>query len=543
MSELSNHVPLPRDAVIDRMMAMVNGNFEADPYRPGFMSRDRADRVINAFKAVLENPLTEKDIPDAMRKSVSIATGLTYYDLRAPALNLFPTVTPLRNSIPRAQRQFPGDAAHWKSVLATTGSGYPFMGWVPEGRRAGSMSYTTQNNSLTYMTMGEEDSLTEEARFAAEGFEDEDALVQLRLLLKMFVKEEAAILGGDNSLTLAAPGVITVGTSGTSTTLVAGTYSVIAVALTQEGYLNSSVSGGVATSMSITGNDGQAFILNGGSSDKSSAVTGAVTTGNLTASVPVVNGAVAYAWYVGAAGAEKLQSITTINSMSLGTAVVTTTQAASAISGDHSCNPNYAYDGLLTWAFKSGNNAYVKALATGTAGTGTTLTSTTAGGIAEIDDMLRSLWDNYRVSITVIYVNSQELKTITAKVLNAGSAPLLRYNVQADEAGMVEYKLTAAGVVSYYFNPYTPDGGVKIPIKVHPNLAPGTILGWAEKLPPWYISNNVPEVAVVQTRQDYYAEIWPKTSRSQFYGVYCQSVLAVYAPFAMGIVTNVASSS
>jgi hypothetical protein len=38
-----------------------------------------------------------------------------------------------------------------------------------------------------------------------------------------------------------------------------------------------------------------------------------------------------------------------------------------------------------------------------------------------------------------------------------------------------------------------------------------------------------------------YSEVWPRTTRAQYYGVYAQETLAVYAPFAMGIITNVAN--
>lgn len=536
---MPKRVTLPKDAVIDRMMVSINGSSAADPYRPGFMSRERANHTIDLFKGVLTNPLRDEDLADSLKKNVSIANGLTYYDLRAPALNLFPTVTPLRNAIPRAQRQYPGDAARWKAVTSTTGSGYPFMGWVPEGRRSASMSYTTVNKSLSYMTLGEEDSLTEEARFAAEGFEDEDSLVQLRLLLKMFVKEEAAILGGDNSLQLGTPGTVAVSGAGSGGTLPANTYSVIVVALTQEGFLNAGPTS-VPTTITITGNDGQTYALSGGSSAKSAGTTGAVTSGqSLTAIVPWVRGAVAYAWFAGAVGSETFQTITTVSKVVFSNTLASTGQAASAITADNSTNPNYAFDGLLSTGFNAANNAYVNAL--NSAGGGQTLTPSGAGGVNEIDTMFETMWNTNLVSPTVIYVNAQELRNITNKVLTNSSAPLLRYNVEADEAGMVEYKLTAAGVVSFYFNPYSPDGGVRVPVKIHPNLAPGTILAWCERLPPWYVSNNVPEAAQVLTRQDYYAEVWPKTTRQQYYGVYSQEVLAVYAPFSMGLLTDIAN--
>jgi hypothetical protein len=537
---MATRVVQPRDAVIDRFQATINGTSAPDKNRIGYMSRKRAAHTLDLFKASFGNPMTDDQMSDSLRKSVSVATGLTYYDLRAPAMNLFPTVTPIRNSLARMQREHPGEAAHWKAVVNTIGSGQPFMGWVQEGRRSASMSYVTSNKSLSYMTLGEEDSITEEARFAADGFEDEDALVQLRLLLRTFIKEEAGLIGGDNSLPLGTPSAPTLGASGSTATLPAGTYSVIVVALTQEGYLNSSLSGGIAQALTITGNDARTYVLNGGSSNKSPNTTQPITLGQaLTGAETPVTGAVAYAWFVGVAGQETLQAITTINSVVFSAPLTSGLQPAAAITADCSTNQSYAFDGLLTWAFNPSSGAYVNTLPTGTAGTGTFLTSSGAGGVNEIDTMNKAMWDNSRLSATVIYVNSQEQKNITAKTLNGASAPLLRYNQEVDAEGGAEYKVTAGGVVSYYFNPYTPDGGVKIPIKIHPNLAAGTLLGWAEHLPPWYVSNAVPECAVVQTRQDYYSEIWPKVSREQYYGCYSQEVLAVYVPFAMGLLTNV----
>ena len=76
----------------------------------------------------------------SLTKNVTISTGLTAYDLQAPAKNLYPTITPLRNALPRVGRINPGDAARWRAITTVTGSGFDAMGWVPEGQRAGSMS-------------------------------------------------------------------------------------------------------------------------------------------------------------------------------------------------------------------------------------------------------------------------------------------------------------------------------------------------------------------------------------------------------------------
>lgn len=475
-----------------------------------------------------------------LAKTVTTGTGLVAYDLQAPAKNLYPQITPLRNAIPRVSRAGnAGTATNWKQVTSLVGSGYNAMGWTPEGQRSGRMSYVTANKSAAYVKIGEEDSITVEAMAAAQGFEDENAKLTFRLLQKMMQKEEYALLGGNQSLSLATPSAPTLSASGSTATLPALTYSVIVVALTLEGFGNSSLANGVATQQTITGADNKTFVLNGGSSNKSGATTQAVTLGQtLFASTPSVNGAVGYAWYTGAAGAEKLEKITTINSATFSAPLLGTGQAATAVTANNSANANTAFDGLLTTAFNSGVS-YLNALATGTAGTGSTLTASGTGTVVEIDNMLRSMWDTSRISPTVIYVNSQELQNIKNKCLSNASAPLLHINQQTSDGK--GFMMTAGGRTAYYFNPFQVDGGTMIPIRVHPNLPAGTILAYAEQLPTWYQSNEVPNVAEVITRRDYYRMDWPQITEAMDYGVYSQEVLAVYAPFGVGIINNIAN--
>ena len=127
----------------------------------------------------------------SLAKTVTISTGLTAYDLQAPAKNLYPTITPLRNSVPRVQRQFPGDAARWRTIASITGSGYDAMGWIPEGQRSASMSYVATPMVAPYVTLGEEDTVTFEAEAAAQGFEDINSTATLRLLQKTMPRKRA----------------------------------------------------------------------------------------------------------------------------------------------------------------------------------------------------------------------------------------------------------------------------------------------------------------------------------------------------------------
>ena len=486
--------------------------------------------TLDLVKGALRTP------DDRFTKSISTGTGLVAFDLQAPAKNLFPVVTPIRNSIPRVGGGT-GTATNWRQVTALTGSGFDSMGWVPEGQRSGQMSYSTASKSAAYVTIGEEDAATYEAISAGRHFEDIQARMTFRLLQKLMLKEEMAILAGNASLQLGTPATPTLSASGSGATLPSATYSVIVVALTLEGYQNSSLAAGVATTKTITGADGKTFVLAGGSSNKSTNATQAVTLGQtLFASVTANQGASAYAWFVGTAGSETLQAITTINSASFSAPLTGGQQAVSAVTADNSANPSYAYDGLLTTAVKSGSNAYVSVLPTGTAGTGTSLTASGRGSVVEIDTMFQQMWNLYQVSPTVLYVNVQELKNITSKVLSNASGPLLRYEVSADGNA---YDLAAAGAVSFYFNPFTLNGGLRIPIRIHPRVPPGTIIGWAEHLPVQYQSNEVPSVAEIKARQDYYQIDWPVVTRQRQVGVYAEEVLAVYAPFAMGVISNI----
>src|SRR5258708_38996232 len=142
--------------------------------------------------------------------------------------------------------------------------------------------------------------------------------------------------------------------------------------------------------------------------------------------------------------------------------------------------------------------------------------------------MFQQMWNLYQVSPTVLYVNVQELKNITAKVLSNASGPLLHYNVSGEGNA---YDLAAAGAVSFYFNPFTLNGGLRIPIRIHPRVPPGTILGWAENLPIQYQSNQGPQGAEVKTRQDYYPNDRPGVDRPRPHRRPPRGGRAVYPPF------------
>jgi hypothetical protein len=247
-----------------------------------------------------------------------------------------------------------------------------------------------------------------------------------------------------------------------------------------------------------------------------------------------VVGACAYAWYLGTVGNELLAAITTINSVLL-TAAAAGTQNISALPSSDNSRNNLVFDGLMSFAFQGGTNgAYLRTMPTGVGGVGTALTSDNAGGIVEIDVALQAFWDNYRLSPDCIWVNSQEQKNISAKVLTGSATAAQRFVFNSDQG-----QVAGGTVIKSYMNKFTMDGNKEIPIKLHPNLPAGTILFTTSQLP--YPLSNVSSVLRILTRRDYYQIEWPQRSRKYEYGVYADEVLQNYFPPAFGAITNIAN--
>lgn len=468
--------------------------------------------------------------PVGLAKAITTAYGLVAIDLQAPSKNLYPVLTPLRNKIPRV----PGNgglSTQWRQISAINNSALTTQAWIPEGQRAAAMQYTTANKAASYVTIGQDDFITFEAVKAAAGYEDLRSSMTMRLLQKAMINEEYGILFGNATLALGTPAAgPTLAAAGTGGTLPTATYSVIAVPLTGEGVSNAKLATGVPQAVTITGMDGLTYTLNGGSGNKSASSTLGITLGQiLSATITNIQGALGWAWYVGTVGNETLQAITTTNSASFSTALAAGRQSASAITADCSTNPNLAFDGLLTAALNPANLAYVKDMG------GATLTASSKGSINEIDVAMKAMWDTFRLSITAMYVNSQEQQNITTKVLNATSGPLLRYNTDGKEP----MAIVANGVVTFYYNPFSMDGGTTVPVKIHPYLPPGCLLGWCENLPAYYMNNNVPQVAEMHCRADYYEQEYPIRTRRYEHGVYAEETLAIYATFAMMVIYNI----
>ncbi len=496
---------------------------------PGLAAGATMAAALEALKKAFGATMPDPRIPESLAKSTfaqsgSAVSGLTAYDLEAGAKFLYPVLTPLRNEIPRVSGKG-GIQANWRAITQINTN--QIRVGVSGGNRGGVIQVQTADYIAAYKGIGIEDNVDFEAQYAGVGFDDIRAIAAKVGLEALMLGEEIILLGGNGSLALGTTPTpsLTAGTMGGG--LSTATYSVICVALTLEGVINSSVAGGVPTQITRTNADGSVDTFGGGSAQKSSNQTVMVTgpTGTIAAEVTPVRGAVGYAWFWGTAGSEELGAITGTPTYEILAAPDGTQTAASLPSSDNSVN-NLVFDGLITQAFKVGSNAYWEDLG------GATLTADGAGGIVEFDAALKDRWDNYRLSPDTIWVNSQQALDIGKKILagNANGAYRVVFN---PEQGMI-----AGGImVATYLNRFSMAGAQTLKVRIHPNLPNGTVLMTTTRLP--YPLSNVGNVFQVRYRQDYYQIEWPLRSRRYEYGVYADEVLQHYFPPSMVLITGI----
>jgi len=486
---------------------------------------------------------------DDLRKAITTANGPQAYDLEAEVKSLFPVNTPIRNDIPRVFSRNKGDVAtHWQAITGINTTWMPSV--VFEGRRGGAVTTTKVNRMAAYATFGLEDSVTEEARLAAVGYDDIDARVVANLIWALMISEEVSDLGSNNSLLLGQPSITVSHDSATTSAFTTGNViHVRCCALTLEGYQRAIRNGNVPipvvnrTVVGATLAAGPvAETIAGGVSnasvDASTTLTG--TGQNATASVVAIPGAVGYAWYVavGAATAT-FYSLTTINSVVVSANGDGTDNVPSADNSAYN-NAPIGQDGIITFCAIPGNGAFYVNQATGVIGTGTPMTAGASANIKEVDNIFLQMWNSWQGSCDTIWIAAQELGNMTDKVFASSGTPLLRFLLDAADMSTRQAAirtLPAGVVVGFLLNKYSANGPVNIPVRLHPYLPPGTMVFQTHKLP--FPNANVPDVLRMRGQLDYHEIAWGPFTRSGEYGVYFRGVLQCYFYPGFAVLSNI----
>lgn len=479
-------------------------------------------------------------------QSSGATSGITNYDLRGPALTMFPMDTPLRNIIPRVVGGL-GIQANWRAQTGVNKLG--LTAGVSQGQRNAAMTSATQDYTAAFKTLSMEQFVNFQADWAAEGFDDLRARALNDALFGLMIQEELTDLGGNSSLALGITPTPTVSDVTTGGTLLANTtYNVFCVAMNQRGYnalegtnngtwgQNEAITAADAIKQTVTraNMDGTTDVVNMGYGQKSAA--GSVTTANdasnthaLACSVAYVNGAAGYAWFWGVAGQEKLGAVTHVNHIKITAAAAGLQNISALVAADYS-RDSLVYDGILTQLLTSGSGAYVSTLATGTPGTGNTLTSDGGGGCVEIDNVLQGMYANARVRPSRLIMSARTFKELNTVLIKNGNSPLVRFPSTNGGEGLI-----TSGRIDSYMNKITGD---MLKIVVHPNMSEGQILVWSDRVP--FPTANSGILVQKLLRRDYFATEWPLRTMRYEHAASFDGVLQCFFPPAFGVLQNIA---
>lgn len=518
-------------------------------------ARSKADGgEIEPGKWSLDHPLIKAANRELMKAGgISTGLGFNFYDLRGPAYFIYPLLTPFIQMIPRQGKVNAGvgTAAHWK---ATTNPNSTFVyGGVQEGQRNATATPNEVDYLATYKELGMEGGETFTAQFAGEGYTDNLADEHFRNLSRLRLMEEMMTLWG-NSGTAAgnhgyalgqAPNVTAALAVGTNTLGASANVVCAVVAITpfgmnpggQAGYAaQPTVAGGLTTSYTRTNADGSTTNVACGVSQISN-VSAIITTNaayqNVAVSVPAVKGAVGYAWFWGvnvaaAAANVKLGAITawpnyTINAVAAGSQLGN----ATGLSVDNSYQPT-DFDGLGTYTFMNGlwNDM-----------NGGSFTPAGNGQVSQLESDLQFLWENYQAQVDAIWVSADVRASLESSITYSSSGTnsfIFAYDRQGQDGGLLGGFVVTAYKSKYAINQ---EGGVAIPIRIHPMMPTGTMLYDINKNP--YPHSRVPAVRQFLLQRDYYSIEWPVVTRQWTFGTYVQEVLAHYMPWITAIRTGI----
>lgn len=433
------------------------------------------------------------DVAKAQSAGYTTSLGLTGYALEAPAKSLFPVLSPLRNRVRRTKAAIGSQAAHWKAITGiNVTNANPF---VPFGYAGSAVTTQEQDFLAAYVPIALGDTVQLDAQVLARGFDDLRARSGTNLLYALMIAEDKMLTGGQNfSLGTATATAVQADTGGTIAASTA-VHAKVRVRTIE----NFHFGGGTALSADAT----------------VTTSTVAAATHSVTFTAGVLRGGVAYDWYVGAdtthyfyAGTTTVPVLTVTalpgadfaGSLPAGCAAAAAGGGTNVVLTDTSADAN-AFNGLMaSLAGDYGTNGLVTHGGGTSSGAvfsdlgGATLTGS-QGGVAEIDNVLQSLWDVSRVSPTVMFSSSHQLRDITRKVVASGGAyTLYQPDNIAERQGIVGGQL-----LKTYLNPAV--NAQAIEMVVSPHVPDGTIIMASEVLP--YPGNNVESVLAVETQQEY----------------------------------------
>lgn len=450
-----------------------------------------------------------KSVSADLAKTFNLASGFQPYDLSQAAYILTPTFSPMRNRLPRNQRQ--GNNYEFKAVTSVdTGNASAV---ATEGVLANAITTGFADVTIGFKPYGlSSDPVTFEQQWAGIAQNpgsfnvDSRALAIANLLKAVMIQEEKLIWGAVGSSSQVA-------TSGGDSWTFGGPVGTAATP---------SISAGTSGSLTSTVYVKTTQVTWMGESQVSAAVSnafGTATNGSLTvtparkANTPVIS----YNVYASTDGTNYyLQGSTngagfTIKTVGTGGVIPPTVDASGSTK---------AFNGIWSYLFAGGSGSQLNAV------------NGSLSSMTPLNTVLENLWTGAYADPEDVWMHTHEVGTITTLLVGSGSPYYLTYDDKSQR------DIVANSRVSRLLNENT---SRIIPINTHAYFPQGSIVFTSTQLPGWYVGANIPGVFGMELTADYTEIDYVPTSSQPTWlsEIRCLGGLSCYVPQVNGIVYGI----
>ena len=486
-----------------------------------------ADALAGLNTALASQRAASADMIKDITLTSPLSTSFAAFDLEAPAKLLTPRPTPLRNKIARPKGV--GTSHRVKRINGYTGTGTGGVGntWpgVTEStttafgsisyQRGPKISYSADDLVLPYNSYSLSDSVSFDANFSGQGYQDLRQLSSTSTLYATMLMEERMMLMARGTA------------SGYSGALSAPTVTVTApsAATGQVALANNTYYIYVTADAGISGSGFGESIVN--------TVTSQATSSQvLKIVVTPVTGALGYNVYIGTTtGAANAKYQGTIKgttgfivgsgSTSVGDTLVYSTASAILASRAAADTSAYAtgYDGILPTVLGA-NSGYNNSINS---------TFSTSNPGVEYQTVFSRLYDSVKADPDEIFLNGADRKQLSDAIKN-GSTANYRINLSQNEVG--DY--VGGAVIGALNNEIT---GKLVNLTVHPWLPQGVspVVSYSLPIPDSQVSDVWANFMV----QDYMGIQWPVNQFSYDFSTYFRGTFFCTAPAWNGAVSGI----
>lgn len=444
------------------------------------------------------------EIFKAATSGITSATNILGVDL-ADLISLVPVVTPLRDELARTGPNMGSDVAQWEALLNINNQQpKPSVAFDGAGRLS---KNSLMKVTAPYFPMAMGYTVTRDAMARARGYADAKARAIYSAINQWKIGEDKMAFGAQNfALQRPAAPTLADNTTGGSIPLSTAVYVGVA-ARTGSGYYYC---------------DGDETGSGHGNSQGNSATittSASLNTHSVSASIASVAGAVAYDWFVSANGTVWFYyTTTTVPSVTVTSLIganqtppsatlpgLSTTVPTFNAAADNGSAGTHEFNGMLATntgdyttaggpIVTHGSGTSSGAIIQDAAGAQFTVSG---GGISQLDAINVALYNSIQLGPSCYMVSSQESNSLGKLILNSPGA--VTYLTMNDAAGRGE--VVAGGRIGSYVNRLT---GEQVPIKLYPNIPPGTLVARRDTIPfPNADVNNVFEMRCLDDLYDY----------------------------------------